>query len=133
MLTSEQIIEACSRAGHEANRAFCLALGDTSHASWDDAPDWQKSSTRNGIIGVLRDGNTPEDSHVSWLKEKTDTGWKYGPVKDPEKKEHPCFLPYDQLPVSDRMKDLVFVNAVNTMADALLSTMHLDDVLSINF
>ena len=27
-------------------------------------------------------------------------GWKYGPVKDPEKKEHPCFVPYDDLPPS---------------------------------
>ena len=65
--------------------------------------------------------------------EKENTGWKYGPLKDPEKKEHPCFLPYDQLPVADRMKDHVFVKVVNTMADALLSTMHPDDILSINF
>ena len=32
------IIEACARAAHEANRAYCLALGDTSQPSWDDAP-----------------------------------------------------------------------------------------------
>ena len=29
MLTS-QVIEAAARAAHEANRAYCLALGDTS-------------------------------------------------------------------------------------------------------
>jgi hypothetical protein len=133
MLTSEQIIEACSRAGHEANRAFCLAMGDTSQASWDDAPDWQKSSTRNGVIGVLVDNNTPEDSHESWLKEKVETGWKYGPVKDPVKKEHPCFLPYNQLPIADRMKDHIFVKTVNTVANSIFSTMTPEEILNFTF
>ena len=133
MLTIEQIIEACSRAAHETNRAFCIAIGDTSHTSWDDAPDWQKTSTRNGVIGILRDGNTPEDSHITWLKEKEDNGWKYGPVKDPEKKEHPCMVPYDQLPVADRRKDYLFVKTVNTVTDNLLSTLKPEEILAIKF
>lgn len=36
---------------------------------------------------------------------------KFGPVKDPERKEHPCFVPYDQLPAAQRAKDHIF-NAV---------------------
>jgi hypothetical protein len=131
MLTSEQIVEACCRAGHEANRAFCLAIGDTSQPSWDNAPDWQKTSTRNGVIGVLIHGNTPEDSHISWLKEKTDTGWKYGPVKDPEKKEHPCILPYNQLPVADRMKDHVFVKTVTSVGESLLNTLDREELIKL--
>ena len=35
-----------------------------------------------------------------------------GPVKDPEKKEHPCFLPYDELPLSQRIKDYLFTAVV---------------------
>lgn len=133
MITSEQLIQACCHAAHEANRAFCLAIGDTSQAPWDNAPDWQKTSTRNGVIGVLVDGNTPEDSHLTWLKEKANTGWKYGPVKDPEKKEHPCFLPYDQLPVADRMKDYIFVRTVNVVAEACFNTMTQQQVLDFKF
>lgn len=112
------IIKACARAAHEANRAYCLALGDTSQPAFDDAPEWQVSSACNGVAGALA-GNTPEQSHESWLKEKADTGWKYGPVKDPEKKEHPCFVPYAELPPEQRRKDDIFVTVVRAVANAL--------------
>jgi hypothetical protein len=118
-MNPETKIEACARAAHEVNRAYCLAIGDTSQPSWEDAPAWQKSSALNGVEGVLN-GNTPEKSHESWLAEKERTGWKYGPVKDPEKKEHPCFVPYAKLPPEQAKKDLLFVGAVRTMAHALL-------------
>jgi hypothetical protein len=118
MTTEERTIEACARAAHEVNRAFCLALGDTSQPSWDDAPDWQKSSARNGVSGALVD-TTPEQSHETWLAEKKGAGWKYGPVKDPEKKEHPCFVPYAQLPAAQQAKDHLFTSTVREMAKAL--------------
>jgi hypothetical protein len=114
-----KVVEACARAAHEANRAYCIAIGDTSQTSWDDAPDWQKTSARNGVRGVLVEQNGPRESHASWLAEKEATGWKYGPVKDPEKKEHPCFVPYDKLPPEQREKDEVFVKTVWAVAHAL--------------
>lgn len=115
----DAIIEACARAAHEVNRAYCLALGDTSQASWDESPDWQKSSSRNGVAGVLLSGDGPEDSHRSWLAEKVANGWKYGPVKDPDKKEHPCMVPYAELPETQRLKDDLFVSTVTELAVAL--------------
>lgn len=112
------IEEACARAAHEVNRAYCIALGDDSQPSWESAPEWQKSSAINGVKGALA-GNTPEQSHESWLAEKTATGWKYGAVKNAETKEHPCFVPYDQLPLAQQAKDLLFTTTVKTMAKAL--------------
>jgi hypothetical protein len=111
-------IEACARAAHEANRSYCIALGDMSQPPWEDAPAWQRSSAVSGASGVLS-GNTPEQSHESWLAEKAATGWKYGPAKDPDKKEHPCFVPYAQLPENQKAKDHVFVSVVSAMANAL--------------
>lgn len=110
--------EACARAAHEANRAYCLALGDTSQPSWDTAPDWQKSSALNGVAGALGD-NTPEQSHEGWMAEKLAGGWKFGPVKDPDKKEHPCMVPYADLPSSQRAKDSIFLTVVRAVAHAL--------------
>ena len=115
-LTDTQI-QAAARATHEANRAYCIAVGDLSQPSWDEAPDWQRSSAVNGIRGVLA-GNTPEQSHESWLKEKADTGWKFGPVKDPEKKEHPCFVVYAELPPEQKAKDHVFVGVARAVLAA---------------
>lgn len=117
-MISDSAKEACARAAHEVNRAYCIALGDLSQPSWDTAPDWQRSSAINGVSGVLA-GNGPEQSHESWLAEKAATGWKYGPVKDPEKKEHPCFVPYAELPPGQQHKDALFIAAVRAMAEAL--------------
>lgn len=113
-----KMIEACARASHEVNRAYCLALGDTSQPSWDEAPDWQRTSAVNGVSGVLA-GNTPEQSHEGWLAEKQAAGWCWGPVKDPEHKRHPCFCPYKDLPPAQQKKDDLFVTTVRAMATAL--------------
>lgn len=115
----ERIVEACAAAAHMANRAHCRAIGDMSQLPWMDAPEWQKESARKGVVGVVVDGNGPRESHASWLQEKADTGWKYGPVKDPDKKEHPCFVPYDELPPEQRAKDDVFVSTVRAVYAAL--------------
>lgn len=101
---------------HEANRAYCKTIGDNSQPSWEDAPDWQKKSAINGVNFHLDNpGSAPSQSHENWLKEKVASGWKYGPIKDPEKKEHPCCVPYDQLPVEQRRKDSLFIAVVESL------------------
>jgi hypothetical protein len=96
-------------AAHEANRVLCLALGDTSQPKWADAPEWQKVSAIKGVQMIATNpSTTPEQSHEGWLEEKRATGWKYGPVKNPETKEHPCFIPYEGLPENQRLKDEMF-------------------------
>ncbi|MCL6401897.1 hypothetical protein EXT66_11560 [Pectobacterium carotovorum subsp. carotovorum] len=96
------------RTAHEVDRAYCAALGDHSQPAWDDAPDWQKDSAIEGVVFHLNGDHPPEASHNKWLEFKKQDGWKYGPVKDAEKKEHPCFVPYDQLPKEQQVKDYLF-------------------------
>lgn len=116
-MRQDTLIEACARAAHEVNRAYCIAQGDTSQVPWEQAPEWQKSSALKGVVGALG-GNTPRQSHESWLEEKRVNGWKYGPYKDVDKKEHPCFVPYDELPESQKAKDDLFVMTVCGVATA---------------
>lgn len=119
-MMKENVIEACARAAHEVNRAYCIAIGDGSQLSWDEAPEWQRDSARAGI-GVALGGATPEEQHEVWLKDKAVAGWKYGPTKDPEKKEHPCFVPYAELPAAQQAKDHLFTYTVRAVARALES------------
>lgn len=106
---AQDYLEGIARICHEANRAYCLSIGDNSQLAWTDAPEWQRTSAVNGVLFALRNpGAPPSASHESWLAEKQATGWKYGPIKDPEKKEHPCFVPYEQLPLEQRRKDHLF-------------------------
>lgn len=106
-------IELAAKAAHEANRAYCESLGDFSQVPWEHAPDWQRDSAINGVRHIADNPNaSPAASHENWLREKERDGWKYGPVKDPEKKEHPCFVPYHELPEAQKMKDAIFVAVV---------------------
>lgn len=97
-----------AKACHEANRAYCSSIGDDSQLAWHDAPEWQKASAINGVKFHLSGEHDPSESHQSWYDEKKADGWVYGPVKDAEKKEHPCMVAYDQLPVEQRSKDYIF-------------------------
>ena len=98
-----------ARVCHEANRAYCAALGDDSQLPWDEAPQWQRDSALAGVEGIATGAIlTHVDSHVSWRLQKEQEGWRYGPVKDPEKKEHPCMVPFDMLPPEQQMKDRLF-------------------------
>lgn len=110
--------EACARAAHEVNRAYCFALGDLSQAAWELCPEWQKQSALKGVDNVMIGCSSPEGSHQSWLAEKEATGWKYGPVKDTEKKEHPCMVPYAELPLEQQAKDHLFLSTVTEMIGA---------------
>jgi hypothetical protein len=100
---------------HEVNAAYCLSLGDNSQPSWADAPDWQKKSAITGVNFHLSNPNAgPAASHESWLAEKEADGWVYGPVKDVEAKEHPCFVPYKELPAAQQLKDALFIAVVKS-------------------
>lgn len=107
-----------ARICHEANRGYCAALGDTSQLPWADAPQWQKDSAIKGVQFIFDNPDaSPSASHESWLEEKRQTGWSYGPVKDADKREHPCFVPYDQLPVEQRAKDYIFGAVARAMLE----------------
>jgi hypothetical protein len=93
-------------------------MGDHSHLPWEEAPDWQRKSCIKGVEGALA-GATPRQSHESWLTAKAAEGWTWGPVKNPAEKKHPCFLPYDELPPAQRIKDELYLTVVRAVASAL--------------
>lgn len=108
------LVIGIAKAAHEINRAFCAALGDETQVAWEDAPEWQQQSAIAGVeMHLANPDATPEQSHESWLAQKVAAGWVYGEVKDAEKKQHPCCVPYDQLPPEQKAKDYLFRAAVH--------------------
>ena len=115
-----QIIENIARIAYEVNRAYCIAIGDNSFTSWEDAPEWQKKTNIDGVLFNLNYPEAkPDDSHKSWYNKKAEQGWVYGPVKDPDKKEHPCMLLYEELPAEQKVKDYLFKQVVESLKDTL--------------
>ena len=117
-LTRSRLVEAVAVACHQQNKAWCDAHDDKSQVDWDEAPEWAKSSAIKGVEGAIG-GNTPEQSHESWLEEKRDTGWVYGELKDAEAKTHPCMVAYSELPPEQRAKDALFVSMVRYLGQTV--------------
>ena len=120
-------IEQIARIAHETNRAYCETLGDMSQTRWEDAPQWQQESAIKGVqfhLDAYARGHhpAPSASHDSWLAQKRADGWVYGPVKDPVAKTHPCVVPYDELPVEQRIKDYLFSAVVAAFVNARQET-----------
>lgn len=43
--------------------------------------------------------------HEVWAQNRIKEGWTYGPVRDDEKRQTPCLVPYDQLPEEEKAYD----------------------------
>lgn len=117
MNLNEQQIEAIARACHEANRAWCLLHGDTSHVGWDNAPENIKASARSGVKTALT--ATPREQHEEWCRFKVADGWTFGDVKDAAAKTHPCLVDYDDLPPEQKRKDDVYIGVVRAFVAAM--------------
>jgi hypothetical protein len=109
-------IEYIAKVCHEANRAFCAAMGDFSAPSWDLAPDWMKENSINGVEFRINNPDAGHDAqHNDWMADKIKHGWVYGEEKDAAKKTHPCLVPYNELPLFQQKKDKLFCAIVDAL------------------
>ena len=103
-------------AVHEMNRAWCEINGDYSQAPWAESPEWQRRASISGIKYIMEHPDVaPGFQHVQWMNDKIADGWKHGPVKDADKKEHPSLVPFEQLPWEEQVKDALFVTTAKML------------------
>lgn len=111
-MTIERIAKVC----HEVNKAYCESIGDKSQEEWDECEDWQRESAINGVLSHVKNPDAGvSNSHDWWMTEKLQAGWKFGAVKDAVKKEHPCIVPYGELPREQQAKDYIFRQIVHSL------------------
>lgn len=103
--TSNELQSRLVLAIHEANK-------EIQQQTDEFIPQLSEHLTKSildGVYFVLDNPNcTPEQQHNNWVHFKRADGWKYGPEKDFERKEHPCLVPYSELPEIQQRKDSVF-------------------------
>jgi len=46
-----------------------------------------------------------KSAHDIWARQRMAEGWTYGPERDDAKKQHPCLVPYEHLPESEKEYD----------------------------
>jgi hypothetical protein len=50
-----------------------------------------------------------KNTHENWSNERIKKGWRYGQKRNDIKKEHPCLVPYEELPESEKEHDRIVV------------------------
>lgn len=43
--------------------------------------------------------------HEVWAQSRMEQGWTYGPERNDQLKQHPCLVPYEQLPEDEKAYD----------------------------
>jgi len=100
-----------ARICYETNKVFCDMIGDFSQKPWDQAKQWQRDSVIEGVKYFLTHTDASDGAqHNAWVEYKIAEGWKYGLKKDANKKEHPCLVPFKDLPVEQQTKDALFTS-----------------------
>jgi ryanodine receptor 2 len=44
-------------------------------------------------------------AHDVWARQRLKEGWTHGPHRDDKAKKHPCLVPYDELPETEKEYD----------------------------
>lgn len=113
MLSAIAIAAIC----HNANKMLCEVVGDASFADWSGAQGWQIQRSVESVKFILDNPIAPiEAGHDAWAEEMRAEGWKYGPVKDAEKKENPALAPFSELPPIDQARNQMFRAIVLALA-----------------
>ena len=115
----DALIEDIAQICHNVNREYCQSIGDDSQVLWHEAEQSHRDSLIDGVrYAIDNDFPHPALMHANWLMGKEFDGWKYGEVKDLDKKLHPCFVPYDELPPEQQKKDEIFTEAAKVLIAA---------------
>ena len=76
--------------------------------------NWRKMSLKKSFsrgIPAVRyyfTGSVRRNLHSTsevWARTRIEQGWTYGPTRNDQLKQHPCLVPYDELPESEKEYD----------------------------
>ena len=65
-----------------------------------DTSDVQLPEELNDLIEQMS-----KNVHEVWAKSRMDQGWAYGPERSDILKQHPCLIPYEDLPEIEKAYD----------------------------
>jgi hypothetical protein len=109
-------IEDLAKICHQANKAYCESLGDSSQVDWEQASQQIRESAISGIkLHFNNPSITPEQQHEEWCRFKREQGYILGAVKDDIKKTHHCLVPYEELPLEQQIKDHLYTAIVKNL------------------
>jgi hypothetical protein len=119
ILPDDEYITMVARYATELNRTVRMMDGQDAGPPFTELEksdpekyEGVRAAVRHALYSPYYSGSNPIEQHNAWVYAKLKLGWTYGPREDKNKKTHPCLLPYDELSVIDRFKDVVFGETV---------------------
>lgn len=135
-LTDDQL-NRVAKLVHYALDAMNAYTGNSPAVGWNELPKFRKDVCR-GVVSLVAkrlDGMVEErvsdkeaagampdlilQVHDVWADAYRDNGWTYGEEYDPDNKTHPCLVPFEDLPESEAIKDVLVVGLVTVFFGTL--------------
>lgn len=106
-------VEQVARTCHQALKTYSESIAEYHLSNWGDASERYRELMCIAVEIHLAGDFDAEVTHSSWVEEQLNQGWSYGPVRDVKKKQHPCIVPFNQLPREQQLKGQIFRNIVH--------------------
>jgi len=89
--------------------------------AWDDLNEGVKNYILREVHYWLKNPSaSASDSHNEWLRCKTEEGWSFGEENDHENKKHPSIVPYDQIPIQEKMANELIMKTVRLLSEFIV-------------
>jgi len=90
----------------EADKGFVEMASLIEVPHWEEAEDWQRDKVCSDVAYLLEYENAPESAlHDIWVDAMREHGWKHGEKIDKEQHTHPHLLPYNELPIEEKIRN----------------------------
>lgn len=90
-------VDTVARIVHNAQRDFGLWLDDSYPPDPYDALSEEARLPAQSLVRLIAQGYSTDYVHDIWVTSMEEKGWKYGDVKDPYGKTHPCMTLFKDL------------------------------------
>lgn len=106
-----------ARLLHVAIQAVQSALKQEVSPDWElltaAEQDMKAAHTRQ----MRREKVTARKAHESWMALRLSEGWTWGPVTDKARKVHSALCPFEEIPVEEVIKDVLYERLLAAMDD----------------
>jgi hypothetical protein len=105
-----QILAKIAEQAHNVNNVWTKEVGNDTRPEWHTLSQEDKEHYIHAVANAIDSKlESPQEAHKQWSTWMLAQGWEFGEQYDREGKKHPNLRPYDQLPETEKVKDILFI------------------------